>query len=146
MRVLPLDSLNSWQSHGVGRMPETGDNYHIREKDLRKIHKAACTGTDHKCRERLLELHSESLNDRDRTKRLSCKPGMDGSRSTSEDKGFNVDAKEKATKPAIGKKKVKMSALGLGEDDAKSPGDSESFSARRPQKYVDHFSDTADRR
>ncbi|KAF6361729.1 hypothetical protein mRhiFer1_009955 [Rhinolophus ferrumequinum] len=103
-------------------------------------------GTDHKCRERLLELYSESLNDRDRMKRLSCKPGMDGSRSTSEDKGFNVDAKEKATKPAIGKKKVKMSALGLGEDDAKSPGDSESFSARRPQKYVDHFSDTADRR
>lgn len=44
MRVLSLDSLNSWQSHGIGRMPETGDNYHIREKDLRKIHKAACTG------------------------------------------------------------------------------------------------------
>lgn len=44
MRVLSVDSLNSWQSHGVGRMPETGDNYHIREKDLRKIHKAACMG------------------------------------------------------------------------------------------------------
>lgn len=39
-----------------------------------------------------------------------------------------------------------MSALGLGEEDAKSPGDSESFSARRPQKHVDHFSDAADRR
>lgn len=44
------------------------------------------------------------------------------------------------------KKKVNVSALGLGEEDAKSPGDSESFSARRPQKHVDHFSDAADRR
>lgn len=39
-----------------------------------------------------------------------------------------------------------MLALGLGEEDAKSPGDSESFSARHPQKHVDHFSDAADRR
>lgn len=47
----------------------------------------------------------------------------------------------------MGKQDVKMSALGLGEEeDAESPEDSERFSARRPQKYGDRFSGATDQR
>lgn len=54
---------------------------------------------------------------------------------------------EEASKPAMGKQEnVKMSALGLGEDDAESPEDSERFSARRPQKYGNRFSGATDQR
>lgn len=67
-RGLPPSSSNSSQSHGDGRELETGVIYHIREKDLRKIHKAACKGNIAEV-QRLLLLHPERLNHKDRRRR-----------------------------------------------------------------------------
>ncbi|XP_074181149.1 uncharacterized protein LOC141570044 isoform X4 [Rhinolophus sinicus] len=83
----------------------------------------------------------DECSKKDPASSLPCKHGIDGSRSTPQDKDFNVDPKDKPTKPAIRKKEnVHMSALGLGEEeDVKSPGDSESIPGRRPKKYIDSF-------
>lgn len=64
----PVCSSNSSQSHGVGKKIISGASYHIRERDLRKIHRAAYRGDVPEV-QRLLLLHPERLNDRDRKKR-----------------------------------------------------------------------------
>lgn len=62
------------QSGGLGRQPWTGDGvslqsgYHIQDRDLPKIHKAACRGDVSEVK-RLLSRHPERLNDRDKQKR-----------------------------------------------------------------------------
>lgn len=62
------------QSGDAGRQPETGggvtseSRYRIRDRDLREIHRAACRGDVSEV-QRLLSLHPERLNDRDRKKR-----------------------------------------------------------------------------
>lgn len=62
--LLPLGS----QSHGAGKEIVSGGSYYIRMKDLRKIHKAACSGNVPEV-QRLLLLRPDRLNDRDRRKR-----------------------------------------------------------------------------
>lgn len=70
----PLGSLTSRQRTGVGVRPETdnrvtlGPGYHIRDKDLGKIHKAASVGNVRKV-QRILLLRLNGLNDRDRMNR-----------------------------------------------------------------------------
>ncbi|XP_074172546.1 uncharacterized protein LOC109439559 isoform X3 [Rhinolophus sinicus] len=106
----------------------TAENY-ASFKTLRINRQLIC---DYK-KERRCKESSENSNlvdecsKKDPASSLSCNPGIDGSRSISQDKNFTVDPKEEPTKPAIGKKEnVQMSALGLGEEeDVKSPGDSE---------------------
>ncbi|XP_011367817.1 ankyrin repeat domain-containing protein 26 isoform X2 [Pteropus vampyrus] len=80
----PLGSLTSRQRTGVGVRPETGNRvtlgpgYHIRDKDLGKIHKAASVGNVRKV-QRILLLRLNGLNDRDRMNRtalhLACANG-----------------------------------------------------------------------
>ncbi|KAM5282410.1 ankyrin repeat domain-containing protein 26 isoform 2-T2 [Hipposideros larvatus] len=80
----PLGSLTSPRSKGVGMMPETGNTvtlgpgYHIRDKDLGKIHKAASVGDVAKVQQLLL-LRINGLNDRDKMNRtalhLACACG-----------------------------------------------------------------------
>ncbi|KAM5223974.1 uncharacterized protein RBU33_001823 [Hipposideros larvatus] len=76
--LLPLGSSNSSQSHGVGKKIVSGASYHIQERDLRKIHRAAYRGDVPEV-QRLLLLRPERLNDRDRRKRtalhLACACG-----------------------------------------------------------------------
>nr|KAF6431738.1 hypothetical protein HJG63_008217 [Rousettus aegyptiacus] len=72
----PLGSLTSRQRTGVGVRPETGNRvtlgpgYHIRDKDLGKIHKAASVGNVRKV-QRILLLRLNGLNDRDRMNRTA---------------------------------------------------------------------------
>ncbi|XP_074172548.1 uncharacterized protein LOC109439559 isoform X4 [Rhinolophus sinicus] len=124
----------------------TAENY-ASFKTLRINRQLIC---DYK-KERRCKESSENSNlvdecsKKDPASSLSCNPGIDGSRSISQDKNFTVDPKEEPTKPAIGKKEnVQMSALGLGEEeDVKSPGDSESVPELRPGTYADHSLFTA---
>lgn len=70
----PLGPLTSRPRTGVGVRPETGNGvtlgpgYHIRDKDLGRIHKAASMGNVRKV-QRILLLRLNGLNDRDRMNR-----------------------------------------------------------------------------
>lgn len=71
----PLGSLTGPRSSGVAIMSENGNTvltlepgYHIRDKDLGKIHKAACVGNVAKVQQLLL-LRINGLNDRDKMNR-----------------------------------------------------------------------------
>ncbi|XP_074181154.1 ankyrin repeat domain-containing protein 26-like isoform X9 [Rhinolophus sinicus] len=80
-RVAPLESKNSSQRHGAVKKTEGSGSYQIEGKDLRKIHRAACSGDVPEV-QRLLLLRPGRLNDRDRQKRtalhLACDCGRLG--------------------------------------------------------------------
>lgn len=67
-RVARLESKNSSQRHGAVKKTEGSGSYQIEGKDLRKIHRAACSGDVPEV-QRLLLLRPGRLNDRDRQKR-----------------------------------------------------------------------------
>lgn len=66
--VAPSESVKSSESGGAVKKVEAGGGYYIREKDLRKIHRAACSGNVREV-QRLLLLRPGRLNDRDRRDR-----------------------------------------------------------------------------
>lgn len=66
-RAARSGAFSSWHSH-AGKKVEAGERYCIRDKDLRKIHRAACSGDVPEV-QRLLLLRPGRLNDRDRQKR-----------------------------------------------------------------------------
>lgn len=67
-RVAPSESVKSCERGGAGKKIEAGGGYYIREKDLRKIHRAACSGNVPEV-QRLLLLRPGRLNGRDRRDR-----------------------------------------------------------------------------
>lgn len=66
-RAARSGAFSSWQSH-AGKKVEAGERYYIRDMDLRKIHRAACSGNVPEV-QRLLLLRPGRLNDTDRRKR-----------------------------------------------------------------------------
>ncbi|XP_039707642.1 ankyrin repeat domain-containing protein 26-like [Pteropus medius] len=81
---LPFGSLTKWQRNSIGISPKDGNSttswnrYHIQDKDLRKIHRAASAGNAQEMEEILLT-SLRHLNDRDRKNRtalhLACANG-----------------------------------------------------------------------
>lgn len=67
-RVAPSESVKSSESGGAVKKVEAGGGYYIRERDLRKIHRAACSGNVPEV-QRLLLLRPGRLSDRDRRDR-----------------------------------------------------------------------------
>lgn len=63
-----FESKTSSQRHGAFEMIDVRETYLIEDKDLRKIHRAACSGNVQEV-QRLLLLRPGRLNDRDRRDR-----------------------------------------------------------------------------
>lgn len=67
-RAAPLESQNSSQRRGAVEKTEGRGSYQIEEKDLGKIHRAACSGNVPEV-QRLLLLRPERLNIGDKKQR-----------------------------------------------------------------------------
>ncbi|XP_032956686.1 ankyrin repeat domain-containing protein 26 isoform X2 [Rhinolophus ferrumequinum] len=106
----PLGSLTSPRSKGVGMMAETGNTvplgsgYHIRDKDLGKIHKAASVGDVAKVQQLLL-LRINGLNDRDRMNRtalhLACACGHLGVVTLLTDRKCELNLRDNENRTAL---------------------------------------------
>lgn len=106
----PLGSLTSPRSKGVGMMAETGNTvplgpgYHIRDKDLGKIHKAASVGDVAKVQQLLL-LRINGLNDRDRMNRtalhLACAGGHLGVVTLLTDRKCELNLRDNENRTAL---------------------------------------------
>ncbi|XP_074181070.1 ankyrin repeat domain-containing protein 26 isoform X2 [Rhinolophus sinicus] len=106
----PLGSLTSPRSKGVGMMAETGNTvplgpgYHIRDKDLGKIHKAASLGDVAKVQQLLL-LRINGLNDRDRMNRtalhLACAGGHLGVVTLLTDRKCELNLRDNENRTAL---------------------------------------------
>ncbi|XP_059953611.1 ankyrin repeat domain-containing protein 26 isoform X7 [Mesoplodon densirostris] len=83
-----------------GNRVNSRPEYHIRHKDLGKVHKAASVGNVAKVQQILLG--KNGLNDRDKMNRLSNKPGVDDSWPTSDDEDLDFDTKN-VLKPSLTK-------------------------------------------